>query len=143
MIDKILVEKKLRRIEDLLRELKSVPVGSFEAFKANTVTKRFVERNIELAIEQMVDVCKHFVSRLDLKEPETYAECFVRLAQAGVIPEEVVQTFQSMIRFRNILIHIYDEMDDAVTYGVYTGRLEDFTLFVRTIRGYLMRGQKP
>lgn len=142
MIDKVLIEKKLRKIEDLLRELKSAHIGSFDEFKADTVVKRFVERNIELAVEQMVDVCKHFVSRLDLKEPETYAECFVRLAQAGVIPEEVVQTFQSMTRFRNMLIHIYDDVDDAVTYGVYAGRLEDFVLFVGTIREYLRREQK-
>ncbi len=142
MIDKVIVENKLRKIEDLLRELKSVPIGSFEAFRANIVTKRFVERNIELAVEQMVDVCKHFVSRLDLKEPETYAECFARLAQAGVISEEVVQTFQSMTRFRNMLIHIYDDVDDAVTYGIYTERLNDFTLFVGTIREYLLRDKK-
>jgi len=139
MIDKILTEKKLRRIEGLLRELKSVHIDSFDEFGANIVTKRFVERNIELAVEQMVDVCKHFVSRLDLREPETYAECFERLAQAGIVPDEVVQTFQSMARFRNMLIHIYDDVDDRVTYEIYTGRLEDFTLFVGTIRNYLRR----
>jgi len=142
MIDKILIEKKLRRIEDFLRELRSVQVGSFDEFKANTVVKRFVERNIELSVEQMVDVCKHFVARLDLKEPETYAECFAHLARAGVIPENVVPTFQSMIRFRNMLIHIYDNVDDKVTFDIYTGRLEDFTLFVRTIREYLRQEQR-
>lgn len=76
MIDKPLVEKKLRRIEEFLRELRGVEIGTIEEFKENVVTKRFIERNIELAIEQMIDICKHFVSGLDLSEPETYSDCF-------------------------------------------------------------------
>ncbi len=47
MIDKQLIEKKLRCIEKLLRELVSVKVETMERFK---------ERNIELAVEHMVDI---------------------------------------------------------------------------------------
>ncbi len=47
MIDKPLVEKKLRRIEEFLRELKSVKIGTIEEFKKDIITKRFIERNIE------------------------------------------------------------------------------------------------
>jgi uncharacterized protein YutE (UPF0331/DUF86 family) len=72
MIDKHLIEKKLRKIEEFLKELKTVSVGSVEEFKKDIVVKRFIERNIELAIEQMVDICKHCISGLDLREPETY-----------------------------------------------------------------------
>jgi len=71
MIDKHLIEKKLRKVEEFLKELKAVSVGSVEEFKKDIVVKRFIERNIELAIEQMVDICKHFISGLDLREPET------------------------------------------------------------------------
>jgi uncharacterized protein YutE (UPF0331/DUF86 family) len=49
MIDGPLVEKKLRKIEDLLRELRTVSIESFDEFKENVVVKRFVERNVELA----------------------------------------------------------------------------------------------
>ena len=37
---------------------------------------------------------------------------------------------------------LYDNVDDSVTYGIYTERLKDFTLFVGTIREYLRRGQE-
>lgn len=139
MIDGPLVEKKLRKIEDLLRELRTVSIESFDEFKENVVVKRFVERNVELAIEQMVDICKHFISGLDLKEPETYSECFDILAKGGVFPEGTVDTFKAMVRFRNILIHAYDGIDDSVTYGIYKRRLEDFKLFVKCIREYIQK----
>ena len=108
MIDKKLVEKKIRRIEDFLRELKQVKITTLEDFQENIVVKRFVERNIELA-------------------------------QNGVIPDEEADTFKAMVRFRNILIHIYDGIDDSITYGVYKKHLQDFKVFAGTIRSFLRR----
>lgn len=139
MIDKLLIERKLRKIEEFLRELKTIKMGSFEEFRENTIIKRFVERNIELSIEQMVDICKHFISGLDLREPETYSECFEILAKSGVIPEKTVDTFKSMVRFRNVLIHAYDGIDDSITYGIYKERLKDFRIFINSVRGYLQK----
>jgi len=137
MIDKLLIEKKLRKIEEFLHELKTAKVKNFVEFRKDIVTKRFIERNLELAIEQMVDICKHFVSGLDLREPETYAECFQILSEGKVIPKKTVDTFQAMVRFRNVLIHGYDGIDDAITYKIYKNRMKDFKTFIDTIRNYI------
>jgi len=141
MIDKTLVEKKLRRIEEFLRELKNVEMSTVEEFKENVITRRFIERNIELAIEQMIEICKHFVSGLDLSEPETYSECFDMLAKEGVILEQSLDTFKSMVRFRNILIHAYEGVDDSMTYGIYKRRLDDFKIFIKEIRDYILEAK--
>jgi len=141
MIDKTLVEKKLGRIEEFLRELKNVEMSTVEEFKENVITRRFIERNIELAIEQMIEICKHFVSGLDLSEPETYSECFDMLAKEGVILEQSLDTFKSMVRFRNILIHAYEGVDDSITYGIYKRRLDDFKNFIKEIRDYILEGK--
>ncbi len=139
MIDKYLTEKKLRRIESFLREIeREVAPLDYAAFSKNIVFKRFIERNIELAIEQMIGVCKHFVSGLDLQEPETYAQCFEALGESGVMSYDDVQIFQSMAGYRNMIIHGYDDIDDAITYGIYKNRLKDFRIFIHTIRKFIM-----
>ena len=137
MIDRDMVERKLKRIEEFLRELEQARIGTFEDFAGNVMLKRFAERNIELAIEQMMDICRHLVSALDLKEPDSYAECFAIISLAGIVPAEHTATFQAMTRYRNMLIHIYDGVDDTVTYGILNKRLGDFRLFVRLIRTYI------
>jgi uncharacterized protein YutE (UPF0331/DUF86 family) len=139
MIDKILIERKLRNIEKFLGELSAAPATPLEEFRKNVIVKRFIERNIELSIEQMVDVCKHLVSGLDLKEPESYAECFVILAAKEIVSADAAKKFQSMVRFRNMLIHIYDTIDDSITYSIYTEHLDDFTLFISQIREFLQK----
>lgn len=137
MIDRELVERKLRRIEELVKEISSIEINSFENFKNDIIKKRFIERNMELAVEQMVSICKHLVSALDLKEPQTYSECMDILYEAGIIGKEYLDIYKSMIRFRNLLIHGYDGIDDSITYGIYKKRLGDFYLFAREIRDYL------
>ncbi|MDP2277686.1 MAG: DUF86 domain-containing protein [Nitrospirota bacterium] len=139
MIDKQLVEKKLRKIEEFLRELKGTEVKDIEEFKNNIIIKRFIERNLELAIEQMVDICRHFVAGMGLREPETYADCFSILSESRIIPEAGADTFKAMVRFRNILIHIYDTIDDSITYGIYKKHLQDFTAFISVVREFLRK----
>ena len=140
MIDKHLTEKKLRGIEGFLREIEGEDSPSdYDAFAENIVFKRFVERNVELSIEQMIDVCRHFVSKLDLREPETYAECFDILAESGVVKQDDADIFKSMARYRNMIIHGYDGVDDTITYGIYKKRLNDFRIFIRLIRSFSQR----
>ncbi len=138
MIDQHLVEKKLRRIEKFLREIVSAEAPpNFDAFAANIIFKRFVERNIELAIEQMIDVCKHFIASLNLQEPETYSDCFVILGKSDILPNKSIDMFKSMARYRNLLIHAYDGVDDTITYSIYKKHLNDFGVFVSSIRQYI------
>ncbi|CAN2040831.1 DUF86 domain-containing protein [Candidatus Magnetomoraceae bacterium gMMP-15] len=138
MIDKYLIEKKLTRIKEFLRELETAKgPENFNSFSKDVIFKRFVERNIELSIEQMIDVCKHFISGLDLQEPESYAKCFEILGQSNIIAKETVNVFKSMAKYRNLIIHSYDGVDDTITFGIYKKRLSDFRLFISSVRQYL------
>lgn len=84
----------------------------------------------------MIDVCRHIVSHLNLKEPESYSECFEMLTKEGIISQEYLTTIQSMIKFRNLLIHAYEKIDDNITYGIYKKHLPDIKQFVHVIRKY-------
>lgn len=140
MIDPALLEKKIRKIGELLQEIETTPGPStLEQYSANIIFKRFVERNIELAIEQIIGINKHLISALDLPEPETYAGSLDILAQAEILPREKLDTFKSMIRCRNILIHAYETIDDSIIYAILKKRLPDFRDYIQEIRKYLSR----
>ncbi len=134
MIDKVLIRSKLKKIEEFAEELKSRRKVSFEDFQKNIVLKRFVERNLELAIQQMIDIYKHLVSRLNLREPVSYADCFEILAEEGYLSEENLEKYKNMARFRNLLIHIYEKVTDKIVYEIFQKNLEDFELFVDEIK---------
>jgi uncharacterized protein YutE (UPF0331/DUF86 family) len=134
MIDKVLLRSKLKKIEEFVKELKSREKISFEDFQKNVVLKRFVERNLELAIQQMIDICKHIVSRLNLREPISYADCFEILVEEGYLSEDNLEKYKNMARFRNLLIHIYEKVTDKIVYEIFQKNLEDFELFVDEVK---------
>jgi uncharacterized protein YutE (UPF0331/DUF86 family) len=139
MIDKHLIEHKLKRIENFIREVKSVEIITLDAFKKDVIKKRFIERNLQLSIEEMIDICKHIVSSLDLPSTETYNECFMQLADEGIINKKSLATYKKIIGFRNKLIHGYEKMDELIIYGVYRKGFRDFQLYIKEIRNYLHR----
>ena len=134
LIDKKLLERKVLKIEGYLRELKGVKVETLQDYRENFVIKRFIERNLELIIEQIIDICRHLVSRVSSKVPETYSECFEILAEEGLINLENVEVYKRMAKFRNLLIHSYDKVDDEVVYGVYKKHLNDFSIFLQEMK---------
>lgn len=136
MIDKVLIKNKLNKIETYLKELRDVNVNTYEEYCKNVILKRFIERNIELAIEQVISICKHIVSRLNLREPTSYADCFEILAENKIIKEENLEIYKQMAKFRNLLIHIYDKIDDKIVYQVYKERLKDFEVFIEEIKKF-------
>jgi len=85
----------------------------------------------------MIDICRHLVSGLDLQEPETYAACFEILGDADIIPETSVETFKSMARYRNLIIHGYDGVEDTITFGIFKKHLGGFRTYIGYIRQYL------
>ncbi|MGE0086296.1 MAG: HepT-like ribonuclease domain-containing protein [Desulfococcaceae bacterium] len=42
-----------------------------------------------------------------------------------------------MAKYRNLLIHAYDGVDDSITFGIYKKRLGDFRIFVKSVREYI------
>jgi len=136
-IDREVVERKLRRIEEFLRELREIKNIGFSDYRRDVVVKRFIERNLELSVEQMVDVCRHIASRLFREVPESYSHCFELLAGRGVIPVEHLEIYKKMVKFRNLLIHLYEGVDDSIVYGIYKNHLKDFELFISDIREFL------
>ena len=63
--------------------------------------------------------------------------CFEILGNAHIIPETSVETFKTMARYRNLIIHGYDGVEDTITFGIFKKRLGDFRSYIGYIRQYL------
>ena len=74
-----------------------------------------------------------------LAAPDTYADVFTSLADGGVIPATGVNSLRAMARFRNRLVHLYDETDDAEVVKALQHNLGDLDLFRRQIAEFLIR----
>ena len=69
----------------------------------------------------------------------SYRDTFAVLAEYGILRATDLPKFENIASFRNLIVHYYERVDDAIVYGVFKHNLSDFDLFVDRIVEYLKR----
>jgi len=141
MVDEDLVSRKLSRLRGYVQALKASDDITWDKYQSDPRAKAFVERYLHLAIEEVIDVANHLVSFHKWREPEGYRDLFLVLSENSVIPAEDLPVFQNMAAFRNMLVHRYERVDDAVVYGLFRNRLGDFDVFGDLIKAWVTRAR--
>lgn len=129
MVDRDLVLRRLASLETYLDQLAPYRRLDVESYRGDWKTQRIVERTLHLAIETCMDVADHIVADRRLRVPETGAESFEILVEAGLLPAPLGTALASMVGFRNILVHDYTRIDPAIVVRVLRSDLEDVERF--------------
>jgi uncharacterized protein YutE (UPF0331/DUF86 family) len=135
MTDPALVAKKLAFIETCVQELRTL--ARPERIADDLREERFVEHTLQLAIQAALDVGSHVVSDERLGEPETSRDVFRLLGRAAVVPSDLAARLERMTGFRNVVVHLYQDVDLAIVRDAVENRLGDLLEFVAVIRSRL------
>jgi uncharacterized protein YutE (UPF0331/DUF86 family) len=135
MTDPALVAKKLAFIETCVQELRTL--ARPERIADDLREERFVEHTLQLAIQAALDVGSHVVSDERLGEPETNRDVFRLLGRAAVVPSDLAARLERMAGFRNVVVHLYQDVDLAIVRDAVENRLGDLLEFVTAIRARL------
>ncbi|MFZ5998592.1 MAG: type VII toxin-antitoxin system HepT family RNase toxin [Nitrospirota bacterium] len=133
MLDRERVLAKIDELEGYLKELKAIVPTDYNEYLSSVEKRRACERLLQISVECVIDISSLFVAGLRLGLPSEEADLFERLAQNGIISAVMKETLRSMKGFRNILVHDYAGIDNAIAYEIATTRLTDFELFIKEI----------
>lgn len=122
-----------------LRELGALPQASFLGDFRNTESAKYL---LVKAIEAAIDICNHIVAAWGGRAPTDYADCFAALQELGVISANLAARLKKMARFRNLVVHLYWQVDDAKVYSIIQSDLGDLEEFQRAIASFIV-GQWP
>jgi uncharacterized protein YutE (UPF0331/DUF86 family) len=137
MIDREVIESKLRFLREYLGDLEEYKTISLIDYQTNKKDQRFVERTLHLACECCLDIAAHVISRLGLREPKDNKDLFVVLHENKIISEAVHTEMVKMAKFRNIVVHDYARIEPEVVMGILKKNLSDFNHFAREIITYM------
>ena len=137
MIDREVIESKLRFLREYLGDLEEYKTISLIDYQTNKKDQRFVERTLHLACECCLDIAAHVISRLGLREPKDNKDLFVVLHENKIISEAVHTAMVKMAKFRNIVVHDYARIEPEVVMGILKKNLSDFNHFAREIITYM------
>lgn len=134
------IDKKCQTIKERLARLHrlSSQIESFDDYLASADAKDIAERNLQVAVEGCLNIGKIVISQRSLPEPKDNKGIFMALAEAGVIGKDSLRFLVPMAGTRNILVHGYDRVDDALVYGILKKRLGDFDRFLSEVKAALV-----
>ena len=87
------------------------------------------------SIQIMIDVCCHLVNRFELRPPQSYRDCIEELVKAGYLPPELEEPLIELVKFRNRLVHTYQEIDSE-NLQEELKHIETLCRFLEVVEGY-------
>ena len=91
------------------------------------------ELNLQRAIQASIDLANIILAKEGLGLPNTYRQSFELLKSHNIISPELTKIMISMVGFRNISVHDYQEIKPEIVNGIVAERLKDFELFYTEI----------
>jgi len=122
------IQKKLSYLKDQLRHLRSWDAGTLDEFRENILLRRAVERELQVCVEVIIDLCEHILAVENMSPAESSVGSLEKVAELGIIKD--ADTYAPMIRFRNFVVHRYEQVDPDILYDILENKLSDFDTFV-------------
>jgi uncharacterized protein YutE (UPF0331/DUF86 family) len=133
MVDKDIIQRKILFVEVTLKKLEKTAALSREEFMASFHYADSVKYNLQVAIEAMIDIASHIVARERWGIPAASGDYVKLLMEHGVFGKEQGLRFIQMIRFRNRIVHLYQEVDEGQVYQILQDDLGDIRVFIKGI----------
>jgi len=77
-------------------------------------------------IETCVDIANHIIADNKLCIPESYADTFKVLHENTIVSDDLFNTMNKMVKFRNVVVHQYSNVNAEIVIVILKKHREDF-----------------
>ena len=124
-------------IVDSVNALKALQSLPYDEFVSDHVVRSAAERNFQVAVQAALDIASMILADASVDVPQAYADLFPELAAIGVIPDDFAEKLTYMAKFRNVLVHMYLDVDPQRLYAYLQDNLIDLEKFSHYIGDFL------
>lgn len=128
MVDPKSIDARLEHLAELLAESERIRAGGRAAYDASFRDRLAAQHAIQLAIQICVDIGAHLIAELALRMPDDYRGVFAALQEPLGLAPELVEGLSAAAGMRNVLVHVYLDVDDARVWDAL-GHLDDLREF--------------
>jgi len=134
-----MIRIKLRDITEGVTLVQEHLPDSVQEFRKLGLVRDGIYKRIEFAIEDVFDICAILNTDLGLGVPGEDEDILVHLVQDDIITSGMHDKIKGMRGFRNIVVHRYGTIDDALAFRLLKENIEDFSLFTGDVEKILER----
>jgi uncharacterized protein YutE (UPF0331/DUF86 family) len=125
--------RKLAKLREFLSDLKKFEDASREVVVNNHYA---IERLLQLLVEVATDILAHELSSRGVV-PTSYRETIRKGVEEGYLSPELGVRLERATGLRNVLVHLYEELDMDILGDSINPALEDFGEFLRVFQSRL------
>lgn len=137
MVDRNVVLRKISELETYQKQVEEFSDITIQSYKSDWKLQRIIERTLQMMIETCADIAHHIISDKDMRPPTSYADTFKILLENNIIEPELYAIMDKMIKFRNIVVHRYEDVDAEIVVTIIKKHIGDFNAFKDVILKYL------
>lgn len=128
MIDRGRVERFVFLIRDAVEELEALNLREMglERYQADKRTRALSEHYLRIAIEATLDLGRHVIVKTGLGMPQEYREVGKILREKAILPDELGKRLEAVAGMRNVLVHLYWDIDYEILYRMVVEELDSF-----------------
>ena len=132
-IDWDVIESKLDIIERNLEFLGEFEYTDSEEFLGSYRDVQAAKYSLLEITECCIDIASHIIAVKGMGRVEEYRGMFHLLGEKGVIETDLAKRLGDMAGFRNLLVHRYGDVDNAVVLEMIQSELSDVVDFERAV----------
>jgi uncharacterized protein YutE (UPF0331/DUF86 family) len=136
-LDNNVLNRLFVEMNEALRKLRNLSKLSKDDFLAHYEKIDTAKYNFIVAIEAVIDICNRIISQRKLGLPQDYSDVIKLMGHQGIVQGDLVGRLVEMVKFRNMLVHIYWKIENDRLFHYLTAELGDFEAFKDAIREYL------
>ncbi len=133
MVDKEKIREKLHYMRLNIRYLEEFRGIDVTEIERDPVKEAAAVRMLQVLLEAMLDICCHIIAREGWGMPTTYCEVVSISENHGIIPAELEGHYLKMARFRNRVVHHYNDISMPDVLDIIDNRLDIFHPFINNV----------
>lgn len=118
MVDARRVRQLLDRIAEEERHLRRLASLTRDELLRDHDRMHAAKYGFVVSIEAAIDIGRHAIASEQLRAPDSFAEVFTILGEAGLLSPDAAASMADAARFRNVLVHHYIEVDDELVIDI-------------------------
>ena len=113
--------------------IRALPISDKAAFLASPQTAAAAESYLRRALEALLDLGRHLLSKGFGLAVVEYREIATKLGECGVLNSDETALMRDMAGYRNRMAHFYDEVSEEEIFNIVTHQLTDFERVLEAI----------
>jgi len=136
MLDKEIIEKKIKQIISYLNEIEPVLKLNFEDYRKDVYKIRTLERNTQLIVDNIIDINNELILDQNIEPADDYYGTFTKLKQTNIFPDKLISILAPLTGLRNRLVHEYEKVDQKILFTTMQKRIKDIKEYLKIVLHY-------